>query len=47
MVDFYFYRIINNLKKWTNVPAMWNEKVQHKLIEEGYILNDDGTVTKQ
>ena len=46
MVDFYVYRITNGLKKWTDVPSLWNQKVQDKLIEDGYTLNDDGTVTK-
>lgn len=46
MVDFYVNRVKNGLKKWTDVPALWNQKVQDKLIEEGYTLNEDGTVTK-
>lgn len=31
---------------WTEVPSLWSKKVQNALIENGYILNDDGTVTK-
>ena len=46
MVDFYVNRVKNGLKKWTDVPKLWNKKVQKQLIEEGYILNDDGTLTK-
>lgn len=46
MVNFYVYRIKNGLKKWTDVPHLWNQKVQDKLIEDGYTLNEDGTVTK-
>lgn len=46
MVDFYVNRVKNGLKKWTDVPKLWNKKVQEQLIEEGYILNDDGTVTE-
>ena len=46
MVDFYVSRVKNGLKKWTDVPKLWNKKVQEQLIEEGYILNDDGTVTE-
>ena len=46
MVDFYVNRLKNGLKKWTDVPKLWNKKVQEQLIEEGYILNDDGTLTK-
>ena len=46
MVDFYVNRVKNGLKKWTDVPKLWNKRVQEQLIEEGYILNDDGTVTE-
>lgn len=46
MVNFYVNRVKNGLKKWTDVPKLWNKKVQEQLIEEGYILNDDGTVTE-
>ena len=37
MVNFYVYRIKAGRKLWTAVP---------KLFEEGYTLNDDGTVSK-
>ena len=46
MVDFYVNRVKNGLKKWTDVPKLWNKRVLEQLIEEGYILNDDGTLTK-
>ena len=46
MVNFYVYKVVNGTKKWTDVPKLWNKKVQQQLIEEGYILNDDGTVTE-
>ena len=46
MVDFYVNRVKNGLKKWTDVPKLWNKRVQERLIEEGYILNDDGTLTE-
>ena len=46
MVDFYVNRVKNGLKKWTDVPKLWNKRVQEQLIEEGYILNDDGTLTE-
>lgn len=47
MVKFFVRRVINGLKLWTDVPELWNEKVQKELIKEGYILNEDGTVTKK
>ena len=46
MIDFYVYRIKNGLKKWTDVPSLWQEKVKDELIKQGYVLNDDGTVSK-
>ena len=30
----------------TERVKLWNKTVQERLIEEGYILNDDGTVTE-
>ena len=46
MVKFYVVRVISGVKKWTDVPSLWNKAVQEELIKEGYILNEDGTVTK-
>ena len=47
MVNFYVYRIKAGKKLWTAVPKLWQDDVKAKLIEEGYTLNDDGTVSKQ
>ena len=46
MVDFFYRRVINGVKKWADVPKLWKEQVKQMLVENGYILNDDGTVTK-
>ena len=46
MVKFYVVRVIAGVKKWTDVPSLWNKAVQEELIKEGYILNEDGTVSK-
>ena len=46
MVNFYVYRIKAGRKLWTAVPKIWRDDVKAKLIEEGYTLNDDGTVSK-
>ena len=46
MVNFYVYRIKAGRKLWTAVPKLWQSEVNAKLLEEGYTLNDDGTVSK-
>lgn len=46
MVDFFYRRVINGVKKWTDVPKLWREQVKQILVESGYILNEDGTVAK-
>ena len=46
MVNFYVYRIKAGRKLWTAVPKLWHDEVKLKLLEEGYTLNDDGTVSK-
>ena len=46
MVNFYVYRIKAGRKLWTAVPKLWQGDVNAKLFEEGYTLNDDGTVSK-
>lgn len=47
IVYFYYLRVIKKNKKWTDVPKMWNKKVQEQLIADGYVLNEDGTVSKE
>lgn len=47
MVNFYKLRVIEGKKKWTEVPGLWNSKVQDALMADGYILNEDGTVSKK
>ena len=47
MVKFYEERVINGLKKWTDVPELWNANVIERLQKDGYVLNEDGTVTKK
>lgn len=46
MVKFYVTRIKAGIKKWTDVPALWNNAVKEELVKEGYILNSDGTISK-
>ena len=47
MVNFYVYRVKNGLKKWTDVPTLWREEVKKELVAQGYVLNEDGTVSKE
>ena len=46
MVNFYVYRVKHGKKLWTEIRDLWRDDVKAKLIEEGYTLNDDGTVSK-
>ena len=46
MINFYVYRVKNGLKKWTDIPTLWQEKVKEELVAQGYVLNEDGTVEK-
>lgn len=43
MVNFYKKMVIRGNKKWTEVPALWNEKVKEALEADGYTLNANGT----
>ena len=46
MVDYYVFNVEHGYKKWTKINKLWQEEVKKKLVEDGYILNEDGTVTK-
>ena len=46
MVNFYVYRIKAGRKLWTAVPKLWQGDVNVKLLEDGYILNEDRAVSK-
>ena len=46
MVNFYVYRVTHGKKLWTEIRDLWRDDVKAKLIEEGYTLNEDGTVSK-
>ena len=47
MINFYVYRINNGLKKWPDVPTLWRAEVKKELVAQGYVLNEDGTVSKE
>ena len=47
MVNFYLYRVKHGRKLWTEIRDLWRDDVKAKLIEQGYTLNDDGTVSKR
>ena len=46
MVKFYVSRVKHGKKLWTEIRDLWRDDVKAQLIKEGYILNDDGTVSK-
>lgn len=46
MVDYYVYNVKRGYKRWTKINKLWQAEVKKRLAEDGYILNDDGTVTK-
>ena len=45
MVDYYVFNVEHGYKKWTKINKLWQEEVKKKLVEDGYILNEDGTVS--
>ena len=45
MVRFYVSRVKHGKKLWTEIRDLWREDVKKQLLEEGYILNEDGTVS--
>ena len=47
MVNFYVYRVKNGLKKWTDVPTLWRKKEKKELVAQGYVLNEDGSASKE
>lgn len=48
MVELYVKKIKDDNIDFTleDVPKLWKQKVIKRLIEDGYIVNDDGTVVK-
>ena len=46
MINFYYVRVVDGQKKWTEIPAKWREGVKELLIENGWTLNEDGTVSR-
>lgn len=46
MVNFYVSRVKKGKKLWTEIRDLWRDDVKAKLIDQGYTLNDDGTVSK-
>ena len=48
MVELYLKKIKADDIVFTleDVPALWKQKVMDKLVEDGYVLNEDGSVSK-
>ena len=49
MVELYLKKIKADDIVFTleDVPKLWRQKVMDKLVEDGYILNEDGSVVKE
>ena len=47
MVAIYVRRIKAGKMTLEEVPEKWKQKVMDKLVEDGYTLNEDGSVVKE
>lgn len=47
MVAIYVRRIKTEKMALEAVPEKWKQKVIDKLVEDGYTLNEDGSVVKE
>lgn len=49
MVELYLKKIKADDIVFTleDVPKLWRQKVMDKLVEDGYTLNEDGSVVKE
>lgn len=45
MISYYIKKIKDGEMFWFNVPQKWKDKVVEELVNRGYTINDDGTVT--
>lgn len=46
LINSYYRRVVEQGYLWTNLPKLVKKRVCDKLESEGFVLNDDGTVTK-
>ena len=46
MVNFYIRRLKEGKITMNDVNPRWEKGVREKLAEEGYIVNEDGTISK-
>ena len=47
MVIWYIYQLVNRLLRYTDIRPFWAKKVKPKLDELGYVINEDGTISKK
>lgn len=47
MVNWYIYQLTNGLLRYTDIKPFWAKRVKPKLEELGYVINEDGTVSKR
>lgn len=46
MAKLYFNKIVNGEMLWTDVPSLWRAKTKKYIESQGYICNEDGTISK-
>lgn len=47
MINWYIYQLTNGLLRYTDIKPFWAKRVKPKLEELGYVINEDGTVSKK
>ena len=47
MVELYLKKIKSDDITLDDIPKLWRQKVMDRLIEDGYTLNEDGSVVKE
>lgn len=46
MVAKYVRKLEEGTMNFNDVPKLWSAKVRKQIEADGYVINDDGTVTK-
>ena len=46
MAKLYFNKIVEGEMLWTEVPSLWRAKTKKYIESQGYICNEDGSITE-